>query len=259
MKKIDWASKALQSEIEYFKALGGKAIEYHDFIHIYNKLVPLNGDYNLAINIKISDYNSLNKIIDKIEFLHQEKKLDIPNNFYISPPILNNKKWKGYLEKLGYEFCDVYYFRANSENLDTPSEYKFYSPTDNEYFQWFTKTRKSEDWYDEDTFQMTLPSQVRFYKIFKPYWFYKNNNMIGWIYCADLGEDSRLFDVFIKEEYRRQGMGTIMLKLIRTLAYNNGSSVVLTSVHAIKRLRKFYESAGFVECSSNSLIMRKRK
>ena len=56
--KIDWDERVLNSEIEYSRALGGTPIVYPNFIHIYNNAVPWSGDFNRAVGVRLSSYES---------------------------------------------------------------------------------------------------------------------------------------------------------------------------------------------------------
>jgi len=97
MKKINWDEISLHSEIEYSKALGGKVIEYENFIHIYNENVPWVGDFNRSVGIRISNFESFIKVVKKTEDIHKDKNLDIPNRYDIYPPVLNKEKWIDFL------------------------------------------------------------------------------------------------------------------------------------------------------------------
>ncbi|MFH1940136.1 MAG: GNAT family N-acetyltransferase [bacterium] len=252
MNKINWGEIALHSEIEYSKARGGKPTKHKNFIHIYNKQVPYSGDYNRAVGVKISDYKSFEKVVEEVEKIHSEKKLDKPDRYDIYPPAMKEENWQGYLSKRGYNIHTVVFLCSRSFYKPIPEEIKLYLPSKNEYIKWYYEQQNLRSHFDEEYFNLIKPSQLNFIKIFKPYWLIEKDMIKGWVYCANLGEYCRLFEVEIKEEFRGCGLGTILLNAIRNEAGKQNAKYVLLSTG--EDLRKFYEKAGFIECVKNSVI-----
>jgi GNAT superfamily N-acetyltransferase len=255
MTTINWEESALASEIAYSKALKSEPTEYPNFIHIHNPFVPWNGDFNRAINVKITDFKSLYTVTSQIKIIHHEKALEQPNRFDIAPPTLDKSLWQDYLTQKGYRLSTAIFFCAPTTKNSLPPEYKLVIPPQDEYLEWFQHLALSRGYYEEAWFQSIKPLQIHFSQVFRPYWLLKEENLIGWVYCANLGRFSRLFEVEVDEKYRGQGVGRLLLQAIRAEGHRLGSPYIL--LQSGEHLRQFYESAGFRECTRNSIIWRK--
>jgi ribosomal protein S18 acetylase RimI-like enzyme len=252
MQNIDWERKALESEIEYSRARMSSPIEYPNFIHLYNEFAPWNGDFNRAVGVKISDFESFAEIVSQVEAIHKEKHLEKPNRFDIYPPVLDAALWQGYLAKKGYFLETAIFFCAFPLSEALPSEFELKIPSEEEYLDWYCDLAKLRGYYDEQWFQKARPLQINFISIFKPYWLMREGNRVGWVYCANLGEYARLFEVEISQEFRGQGLGVILLQAIRIECHKTDVQFVL--LQSEEKLRGFYEKAGFKECERNSII-----
>ena len=252
MNKIDWDERALNSEIEYSKARGGKVIQYKDFVHIYNDKIPYSGDYNHTVGIKISGFNDFKKVVKEVGRIHKEKHLDKPDRYDIYPPTLNKEKWRDYLSQMGYYIYTAIFFCSNTTYKSLPDGIKLYLPTKDEYIKWYYEKMRLESYFDEKWFGLIKPLQLNFIKTFKPYWLIKDDTIKGWVYFANLGDYCRLFEVEIKEEFRDCGLGTILLNAVRNEASNQNVKHILLST--TEDLREFYEKVGFRECSRNTVV-----
>jgi GNAT superfamily N-acetyltransferase len=93
---------------------------------------------------------------------------------------------------------------------------------------------------------------VHFARVFRPYWLTREGDLVGWVYCAVLGEYARLFEVEVTEEFRGQGLGKELLGAVRIEGHRLGARFIL--LQAGEKLRPFYERVGFAECARNSII-----
>jgi len=252
MKEIDWNEWALHSEIEFSKALGGKPVEYSSFIHIHNDTVPWGNDYNRTVGVRISGFESFDEVVEQVETIHKHKKLERPNRYDIYPPALDNEIWDDFLLKRGFRLRTAVFFCSRTIDEQLPSELRLYSPSEGEYIQWFHNQQKSRDYYNEEWFHKVKPCKLKFIKTFEPYWLLRHGDMVGWVYCARLGEYCSLFEVEIKNEFRNQGLGQMLLRAIRIEGKKRAARFVL--LQSSERLKKYYEKAGFEECSRNSVI-----
>jgi ribosomal protein S18 acetylase RimI-like enzyme len=249
---MDWIKEAVKYEIEYCKARGGKPIKYPNFIYIFNESVPLAGDYNCALDVKISDFQSFEEIVEQVERIHRERNLPRPNCYRLRPPPLNEELWRNYLFQKGFSLTTSIYFQSPTFVRILPQEISLYTPSQNEYIEWYHTLMRREEWFDEEWFEMIKPSQLKFITIYIPYWLIKEGRLIGWIYCAHFAKCSHLFDVWIEEEFRGQGYGRLLLDAIRVEAKKRGARFVLLSTY--ENRRRFYERCGFEECARSSEI-----
>lgn len=255
MELINWVKTALSSEIEYSKALKSQPVEYPRFIHMYNPFVPWSGDFNRALGLKITDFQSFEEISAQIKNIHQEKALENPDRFDIYPPVLEEGQWQDYLLNRGYSLSTAIFFSAPTLDCNLPSEFKLETPPENQYIEWFCDVVRSRGYFEEKWFEKVKPLQLNFCRTFRPYWLWKGDNRVGWVYCAHLESYARLFEVEICEAYRGQGMGKLLLQAIRAEGYKKGAKYIL--LQSGESLRPFYESAGFQECTRNSIVWSK--
>ena len=257
MATINWEKAALTSEIAYSKALKSEPVEYPQFIHMVNPFVPWNGDFNRVLGVKMTNFQSFDDIISQIETIHREKALERPGRFDISPPVLEKNHWQEFLSQKGYQLSTAIFFCAPTVKYNLPPEYTLTIPSQDEYLDWFHRLVKSRGYYEEKWFQTIQPLQLNFSQVFRPYWLLKERHLVGWVYCANLSNFARLFEVEINEAYRGQGIGTLLLQAIKAEGYKMGAEYIL--LQAGEHLRRFYESAGFHECTRNSVIWLKSK
>ncbi len=252
MQNINWDECALDSELEFSKALLSQPIEYPDFIHMYNSHVAWCGDFNRALWVRITDFQSFDNIKSQIEQIHQEKRLEKPDRFDIRTPVLDEKQWRDHLQKMGYALQTAIFFNAPTKEMDLPTGYSLCTPSNAEYFDWYSQLAKSQGYYDEDWFKQHLPLKANFIQVFRPYWLLKNKDLVGWVYSSNLGKYCRLFEVEVEQHFQGQGMGRLLLQAIVSEGYKQGGEYIL--LQSNNRLRPFYEKCGFVECSKNSII-----
>ena len=252
MQSINWERRALDSEIEYSRALKSRPIEYPKFIRMFNAFVPWCGDFNRAVGVKLSDFQSFEEAEYQVKSIHKEKNLGRPNRYDIYSPALNEALWYKYLLQKGYRLETIIFFCSPTLKESLPSEFVFYVPSEKEYIEWFCCLVQSRGYYEEEWFQTVRPLQLNFAQVFKPYWLLMEGDLVGWVYCANLGEYACLFEVEISQEFRGQGLGKILLRAIRIEGGKMGARFILLQTG--ERLRSFYEKTGFRECSRNSII-----
>ena len=256
MQDINWNERAICSELEFSKALLSQPVSYANFIHIHNPYVPWGGDFNRAVGVQITTFQSFVDTLGRVEEIHQEKGLEKPDRFDIQPPVLDEKRWHDYLEQKGFRLHTAIFFYAQTKEIYLPDGFTLYSPSVDEYLAWYSELAKSGGYYDEDWYKQHLPLKVNFIKVFKPYWLLKNKEQVGWVYSANLGVYTRLFEVEINQQFQGQGMGRLLLQAIRNEGYKQGAEHVL--LQANDRLKPFYLKSGFQECTKNSIIRRKQ-
>ena len=252
MNETNWDEAALHSEIEFSKARGGISTDHGTFIHIHNEKVPYAGDYNRPVGVRLSDFSSFEKVVEQVEKIHGEKGLDKPNRYDIHPPALREADWQDRLTEKGYRIGTTLFFCSASDTKPLPDGISLHTPSEDEYMAWYSEQQKSKDYFDEEQFNLTRPSQLSFIKVFKPYWLLENDLMKGWVYCAHLGAYSRLFEVEIEEASQGKGLGIVLMNAIRHEAAKNGAEYVLSATH--EGLRRFYERVGFKLCAKASVI-----
>ena len=249
---INWERNALDSEVEYSRALKSEAVEYLKFIHMYNAFVPWSGDFNRAVGVKITDFQSFEEIICQVERIHKEKNLERPDRYDIYSPTLDRSLWQDYLLEKGYKLDTAIFFCAPTLSEYLPSGFTLKVPSEQEYIDWYRHLIQLRGYYDEQWFQMLVPLQLHFIRVFKPYWLLREGDLVGWVYCANLGEYVRLFEVEINQDFRGQGFGILLLRAIRMECDKPGAQFIL--LQSGESLRNFYEKAGFRECASNSIV-----
>jgi ribosomal protein S18 acetylase RimI-like enzyme len=256
MKPIDWEERSVASEIEYSKALKSTPVEYPDFIHLLNPFVPWSGDFNRAVGVKLTDFHSFKAVVSQVENIHKENSMDRPDRYDIYPPALNTDPWNDHLEQRGYRLETAVFFAASTLDGILPAGFSLVIPGGEEYIEWFCRVVQERGYFDEDWFQKVKPLQLNFASIFQPYWFMKDGIQAGWVYCANFGKYARLFEVEINPEFRGKGIGRVLLDAIRIQM--GKLTVPFILLQSGEELRHFYESAGFQECASNSIIWLKK-
>ena len=252
MAPIDWNEAALDSEIEYSKAFGSKPMECSNFIHIYNPFVPWCGDFNRAVGVNVIDFQSFEEIKRQVESIHEKKGLERPNLYDLNPPEIDNDLWRDHLRQKGYGLSTAIYFCATTEEFTLPSSFSLTIPSLEDYLEWFYLQVQSRGYFEEEWFQKVKPLQLNFIEVFKPYWLMKGKDLVGWVYCANLRNYARLFEVEIQSQCQHQGMGKLLLRAIRAEGRKMGVEFML--LQSSEGLRNFYERAGFQECTRNSII-----
>ena len=253
MNKINWALYALNSEIEYSKALGGIPNVYDNFIHIHNPFVPWCSDFNRAVGIKARTLEELDHVINKVKELHTLYKLNQPNRYDFDPQACVKKSWQNYFQENNFTTSSAIFFKSKS--IITPLNIEFYLPTEHEFIRWYYTQQKERDYFDIKWFNELKPLKLRLIRVFKPHWLMSKNEIVGWVYFANLGEYARLFEVEIAERHQGKGYGKILLAAVKSKAKQLGLKYVL--LQSNENLRTFYEKCGFEECSRNITLWHK--
>ena len=252
---MDWTRRSVESEIEISRALGSQPVEYSDFVHMYNPSVAWNGDFNRAVGVKLSDIGSFEKVVAQVERIHKEKGLEKPNRYDVHPPGLDRSLWQGHLREKGYDVHTAIFFWAPPFEESLPTDFALAVPADDEYLSWFRARVQARRYYTAEWFDKVRPLQLGFTRLFRPYWLFRRGELVAWVYCALLGDYTRLFGVEVDAACRRQGLGTILLHAIRVETGKLGADAVL--LQSGEHLAAFYERAGFSECVRSSIIWRK--
>lgn len=255
MQKEDsilWEERAVQSEIELSKAYGGIPQGFSNFIHIYNKLIPLSGDFNRAIGVKLTDFQSFNIFHQRVLDIHIEKKLDKPSRYDVYPPVLDVEKWNEYLQKKNCILSESIFMSTETTTISYQTDISFYKPSESEYMNWFYQRMKAKDYFDTEWYEQISIPQAKFIQVFKPLWLMIENEIIGWVYCANFGDYCRLFDVEIVEAFRGKGYGGKLMDMVKFECGREGASHII--VQPAANAKKFYEKIGFVKRASCSTI-----
>jgi hypothetical protein len=144
MEPIDWAANALLSEIEFSKALKSQPTTYPCFIHLYNPHVPWGGDYNRAVGVKLTDFESFDGVDAQVAEIHRQKGLEPPDRFDIAPPVLDEIKWQEYLTPRGYTLRTAIFFQAPAQPVELPAGFSLYHPSTDEYMAWYLKLAEEQ-------------------------------------------------------------------------------------------------------------------
>jgi len=248
----DWEAFCLESELEFSKALLSQPTVYPDFIHLWNPYVPWGGDFNRAVGVRWRGQASFKRIAAQVAQIHQERGLDPPDRFDVNPPVLDEGQWEAILSRQGFRLRTAIFFNAPAEPFELPDGYALYSPNSQEFFNWYTRQAVQAGYASEDWFEQHLPLKANFIKVFKPYWLFREQEQVGWVYAARLGEYCRLFEVEITHPYRGQGMGRLLVQAIRAEGFAQGVEFIL--LQSNQALCSFYEKCGFRQCSVNSII-----
>jgi GNAT superfamily N-acetyltransferase len=252
LMNLDWGERAIRSEIAFSTAYGGIPVAYERFVHIHNPAVPWGGDFNRAIGLRLTDFASFTRVVDQVENLHREKRLDRPDCYEVYPPALDEDVWREPLAERGFQLTTAIFMEAAVLKARLPAGCRLYPPSEGEYLAWYQDRLRSTNYYDEAWFQQLKGPQAAFIRTFKPFWLLKDETLLGWIYCANLGDFGRLFEVEIRAEYRGQGFGRVLLDAIRLEGARQGIGFIL--LRTGRRLREFYEKAGFAACTTYSII-----
>lgn len=249
-----WATAALASEITLSVAYGGVPTVYDAFTHIYNQAVPWAGDFNRAVNIKSTDCAAFMTVATRVEQLHWALQIDPPTRFDLQPAASTDQSWVGQLTAHNYRVETALFFQAPTQQTAVSSPFALYIPNLPEYIAWYQQRQQAQPFYTPAYFQQLWPLQLRFIQAFQPYWLMYNDALVGWVYCAILGDYCRLFEVEVGEAWRGKGAGTAFLQLLKSHFQQQGIAHIL--LQSGERLRPFYERAGFQVCTSNSIIWR---
>ncbi|MEZ4733430.1 MAG: GNAT family N-acetyltransferase [Caldilineaceae bacterium] len=254
MTQPDWTTAALHSEIAVSTAYGGVPTAYPTFTHIHNSFVPWAGDFNRAVGIQCTSYNSFLAAVAQVEDRHQTLRLDPPTRFDLHPSTGAEPSWVAQLANHNSRVETALFFQSPTQQIATTQQLTLYTPTPEEYTTWYHQRQQAQSFYTVTYWDVLLPLQLRFIQTFQPYWLLYNSQMVGWVYCAVLGGYSRLFEVEISESWRGRGFGTALLHLLQTHCYQQGITHIL--LQSGERLRPFYERAGFQICVRNRVVWR---
>jgi GNAT superfamily N-acetyltransferase len=252
----DWYRSACDSEIAYSVALGGEVQRYSNFIFIYNRSIPFSGDYNRALDCRVGDRASLERIVEEVECIHDELGLEPPREFGIRPPVFERELWLEFLKGRGYGLRRATFFTAAAIAEKPESRTRLYRPGVDEWRQWYDRDQRSRPYFNEVMYRHTRKSREALTTVFSPFWLVCKDRLVAHAYLANLGGFGRLFDVEVEESFRRRGHGKELLQFLRRECHRQGLEYLLTEVLALDRLRPFYESCGFREAGAYSILWR---
>jgi GNAT superfamily N-acetyltransferase len=253
---INWADRALESEIAYSKALGSKPAIHPGFVHLHNEAVPWGGDFNCAVGVQLDDMSSFCRIVEHVERIHRKEALDRPDRYDVYPPALEETLWRDGLAERGYVAHRSIWFSAPVLKEDLPAGFALHAPDEDEYIAWYHARQRAQDWYNEADFARLRPLQQGFTRVFRPYWLRHEGRRVGWVYCGCLEDVGRLFDVWIEPSFRGQGLGRVLMNAIRIEGHRRNIEWVL--LRTSKGRRGFYERCGLRECLHSSVIRRRK-
>ena len=256
MSELNWADRALESEIAYSKALGSEPTVYPGFVHLYNRAVPWGGDFNCAVGVRLDELSSFCRVVEHVERIHRKEVLDRPDRNDVYPPVLDETLWRDGLAERGYLTHTSIWFCASVLEEDLPTGFALYAPDEDEYIDWYHARQRAQEWYNEADFARLRPLQQGFARVFRPYWLLYEGRRVGWIYCGCLEGVGRLFDVWIEPSVRRQGLGRALLNAIRFEGNRRNMGWVL--LRTSQGRRGFCERCGLRECL-HSLAIRRRE
>jgi ribosomal protein S18 acetylase RimI-like enzyme len=254
MSEVDWSRRALESEIALSEAYGGIATRHAGFVHVRSQLVPWAGDFNRALDVRLTDLRSLDAVVEQVEGIHRRLGLDAPDRLDVAPPPLAAANWSDELARRGFRMETAIFFRAETETAQPAPGLVLRSPGPDEYFEWFADLARARGYYDDEWFGLVRPAQERFVRVFRPCWLEEHGELVAWTYRAALGGYARLFEVEVANQARGRGIGRLLLNAVRSECASIGREHVL--LQSGERLRGFYKGSGFAECARNSILRR---
>lgn len=249
---VDWTARSLESEIAYSVALGGTATEHPDFVHVHNETVPWGGDFNCTLGLRVTDPASFDRIVEQVEELHRQHRLERPNRYDVYPPALEQERWQSLLLERGFCAHTSIWFCAPTGESELPPGFRLYEPGEDEFVAWYHARESDQAWYDEGYARLLLPLKRKFVRLFRIYWLQREGRLVGWVYCGNLGDYGSLFDVWIEPQHRGQGLGRLLMDAIRAQGARQGLEWLL--LRTSESRRGFYEKCGFQECLRSSVI-----
>lgn len=256
MSHINWAQRAFHSEVAYSAALGSEPSVHAGFIHLTNEVVPWGGDFNCALRVQLTDWQSFVRVRGRVEELHRQRGLDRPDRYDIYPLPLDEAAWQPALKREGYDLDRLVWFSAPTRETTLPPGIRLYTPDPDDHIAWYHERQKKSAWYDAADWERLRPLQEAFARVFVPYWMFRDEVHVGWVYCGYLGAYGSLSDVWIEPEYRGQGLGRMLLDAIRLEGCRQGVEHLILRTSASRR--PFYEKCGFRECLQSSSIRLRR-
>ena len=251
MESIDWMARAVESEVAYSEARGGTATTYDDFIHIHNPHVTWGGDYNRAIGVKADDPESFASVVKRVEELNRERQLPRPD-CYDTYPSREGDAWIHGFDSAEYRLTPKVFFRLDVAAAGLPPGFTWRPVGEDDYFEWRRASQEKESWFDAEAWELDLPLERQFVRVYKPYWLFENERLVAWVHCANLGSYFRLYDVEVDESLQGRGYGRTLLQAVSAEAGSQSVSHIL--IRCSERLRGFYETCGFEECGKGTVI-----
>jgi len=252
MDTLDGGRLLMDSEIAMSCAYGGVATRYPGFTHVYNPHVPWCGDYNRALDVDANDPEAFFEIVERVEDIHAKNGLERPDRYGLRSPVDDEDAWREQLAERGFRIGSGLAFWSPTKGITLDPAYTVRIPGDDEYIDWHHKRVAERSWYDDEWYAEMKPCQAAFVKVFRPYWFERDGEFLGWVYCGKFSNSGRLFEVELLEQFRGQGIGRSIMDAVRQEAARAGIDRIILSTG--EERRRFYESAGFRECTRKSVI-----
>jgi GNAT superfamily N-acetyltransferase len=257
MQGINWIERAVVSEVAYSVARGGTATAHKGFIHIMNTSVPMGGDYNRAVGVRACSLDEFAAVAAAVGAIHDDNRLAAPDSYDTYPSDEGDGDWVDHVDEIGHQAWPDFFFNLSVKDRSLPSGFEWRPVSAGGYLAWRMTQRKHECWFDQDEWDLQLPSERAFIEIYRPFWLLENGCLVAWVHCANLGGYFRLFDVEVAEAQRGRGYGKLLLQAVEAEASRQGVSHIL--IRCAERLRGFYEACGFEECCRGSVIRLRRE
>lgn len=251
-ESIDWMGRAVESETAYSVARGGVATHYGNFIHIMNAAVPVGGDYNRAVAVRVSSLEEFSDVVAQVRAIHNELGLQEPDSYDTYPALGGDGEWVDRLGEIGHTGWRDYFLSMEVTERKLPRRYVWRPVDEEEYLAWRRGQRQSEGWFDQVEWDLQLASERRFLRVYAPFWLLEEGRRVAWVHCANLGGYFRLFDVEVDRALHGQGYGRALLLAVEAEASAQGVSHIL--IRCSERLRGFYRACGFTERCSGTVI-----
>jgi GNAT superfamily N-acetyltransferase len=254
LKPICWEKAALDYELEYSKARGSILEVYPDFIHISNRNVHYGGDYNRTVSVRARTPERFREILGLVEKMHERDGALPPDRFDFFPPVLG-PEWEAAADSLGYRLKTSVYLQAPALPPQSFPPYRLHSPAAEEFEQWYTAQQKANPYCTEQLLKEIVPRQMKFIKVFNPFWLMKDESPVGWVYCQLHNGFFNVFELELLGEYRGKGLGRVFMQLIRAESGRLGARSVL--VQTTQKIKDFYIKSGFSVASENTVLVKK--
>jgi GNAT superfamily N-acetyltransferase len=249
---IDWAARAVESEIAYSVARGGVATSYGAFVHIRNLRVPLGGDFNRAAGVIASSLDEFGSVTEQVEDMHQDAGLPPPDRFDLHPSVPTDSAWIEELGRMGYRSSVVHFLRGAATADALPSSFEWLPISAEVYLSGWTSDTSATGYDAEGVPPERSASERGFIRVFRPFGLSRSGVRVASVHCAVLRGYARLFDVYVEPECRGEGIGRLLMQAVRREAARSGAKQLLLCCGP--RVRPFYEACGFVECARGVVV-----
>lgn len=245
MKNNQYYENILESEKMLSKAYGAKVVKLSHGDVLHNPLISWGGDFNRGF---LTSGRNFTKAVQEVKEYFENNLLELTRIDYFG------------------ELADLSQESLNKENLAlqpyfylgkklSKSEYKpeldFYHPSLEEHLANEIVNAKSYGFFSKEWEEKSLPLTEKFYTIFKPIWFYKENKKVASVNYTTVNEVIRLFAVEVTDKYQGQGFGRQILYCLSARFQQKYEMIV---VQSSEKNIEFYEKCKFEKLFKSAVL-----